>query len=302
VRANGQSRRVLLLVNPKSGLRTAFDSIRRALDAHWDLPGVLLFYQFCQSAEDGSAKARCAVQEGVDTVLVSGGDGTVNTIGRELIGTGVALGVIPSGSGNGFARHFGIPLAPYRAVRVLADAEVQTIDVGVADDHPFFVTCSMAWDASIVEAFERLPVRGILPYVFAGFQEFFEYNPQPIDVELDGSEKMTFRDALVFTIANLTQYGGGARIAPDARSDDGRLELVVALRQDVPKLVANIGRLFDGTLNRIPEVVSRRFVTMTANRARPAPIQIDGELVSAPGEVKFGVIPGGLRVLVPRRL
>jgi YegS/Rv2252/BmrU family lipid kinase len=293
------SRRVLALVNRKSGLRRSFEAVRSALDEFWDLPGIDLVYQFCQSAADGTDKARRAVERSVDIVLVAGGDGTVNSVGRALIGTEIAMGVIPTGSGNGFARHFGIPLSPSKAARALAAATATKIDVGFAGDRPFLVTCSMAWDAAIARSFERSPIRGIIPYVFAGVQEFFEYQPQDIAVELDGRERLTFPAPIVFTVANLTQYGGGARIAPHARHDDGFLELVTASRQDIPVLLANLNRFFDGTIDRIPKVVSRQFRRMVVRRERAAAIQIDGEFVEAPAEVEVRVAPGALNVLVP---
>jgi len=288
-----------VLVNPKSGVWWPFEGLRRAFDRSWDVDGTDLRYQFCQNQADGTRKARQAVEAGVGTIVVVGGDGTVSSIGRELIGSDTSLGIIPTGSGNGLARHFEIPLWPERAVRILASATEKRIDVGVVNDTPFLVTCSMAWDASVVRSFERMPVRGILPYVFAGAQELIGYVPQEMRVETDSGEKLVFPDPLVFTIANLTQYGGGAKIAPRARPDDGRLELVVALRQDIAKLIANIGRLFDGSLDQIPEVVSKTFESLVVTRPNPAPIQVDGELVEASSEVRVRVMPGALKVLVP---
>jgi len=274
--------------------------MRRAFDRHWEcVDGVDMKYQFTQSQADGEQKARLCVADGVDTVIVVGGDGTLSTIGRILVDTDVALGVVPAGSGNGFARHFGISLNPEKAIEQLATARRQSIDVGHVNGRPFFVTCSMAWDASLVRGFDRMPVRGVLPYVFAGVEEFFDYRPQKMEVELDGEERMIFDNALVFTVANLTQFGGGARIAPHARADDGRLELVVALRQDIAKLVANIARLFDGTLSELPEVVFHSFKTMHMTREEGTAIQVDGELVESGREIDVTVSEAGLRVLVP---
>ena len=288
-------------MNPRSGpgIRWSFASLRREIDRHWDVPGCDLSYQFCQSVEDSIAKVKRAIDAGVDTILVAGGDGTISSVGRVLVGSEVSLGAIPTGSGNGFARHFGIPLSPPEAAAALAGARTVRIDVGVVIDTPFLVTCSMAWDASIARAFEALPIRGFLPYVFAGMQEFLGYKPQPMDVRFDSGETLHFEDPFIFTIANMSQYGGGALIAPHARADDGRLELVVALRQDAPKLVANIGRLFDGSIDKLPEVLFRSFRRMTIRREHAAPIQIDGELVDAPAEIEVEVKPGALKVLAP---
>ncbi len=292
-------RRVLVLANPKSGVPRSFATMRQALDKTWDRPGVELFYQFSGSKDDGIAKARRAVESGIDTILVSGGDGTVSTIGRVLVGTPVSLGVIPTGSGNGFARHFGIPLSIDRAVRALFEAKPTPTDVGVVDGIPFFVTCSMAWDGAIVRSFDRSPVRGIIPYILAGVHEFFEYRPQDMDVELEDGLELHFRRPIVFTIANLTQYGGGAQIAPHADAHDGALELVVGLQRDAPKLLANLARLFDGTINQLPELITRTFRKLVVRRRTAGAIQVDGELVEAGVEIEVGVIRGALQVLVP---
>lgn len=292
-------RRILVLINPRSGLGWSFSNLRRAMDKTWDKPGIDLSYQFCQNLFDSTAKVERAISSGVDTIIVVGGDGTVNSIGRMLIGSNVTLGIIPVGSGNGFARHFSIPLSPSKAALALAGGTVQTIDVGVVGDTPFLVTASMAWEAAITETFEKSPIRGILPYVLAGVQKLFEYVPQDLRVRLDASEEIVFKDPVIFTVANLSQYGGGAKIAPHARADDGYLELVIVRRQDMAKLIANIGRLFDGTITRFPEVMTYRFQEMEVIRERAAPIQIDGELVDAPVSVRVAVRPASLKVLVP---
>lgn len=292
-------RRILVLINPCSGLGWSFSNLRRAMDKTWDKPGIDLSYQFCQNLFDSTAKVERAISSGVDTIIVVGGDGTVNSIGRMLIGSTVTLGIIPVGSGNGFARHFSIPLSPSKAALALAGGTVQTIDVGVVGDTPFLVTASMAWEAAITETFEKSPIRGILPYVLAGVQKLFEYVPQDLRVRLDASEEIVFKDPVIFTVANLSQYGGGAKIAPHARADDGYLELVIVRRQDMAKLIANIGRLFDGTITRFPEVMTYRFQEMEVIRERAAPIQIDGELVDASVSVRVAVRPASLKVLVP---
>jgi len=292
-------KKVLVLINPKSGLLNMFTTMRQAFDKHWEQDGVDLSYQFTQSKDDGIAKASRAVAAGVDIIIVSGGDGTVSTISRILVGTDTVLGVIPTGSGNGFARHFGIPLSVPKAVKALAGGSVKSIDVGLVNGDPFFVTCSMAWDAAIVRTFDKSPLRGILPYVFAGVQEFFEYRPQNMSVTLEDGEHLDFKLPVIFTIANLTQYGGGAMIAPHAKEDDGMLELVVGEKKDFAIILANLPRLFDGSMHRIPRLVTRSSARMTIQREKPDPIQVDGEVVEAPELIEIGVKPAALKVLVP---
>lgn len=294
-------RKVRVLINPNSARSNALEDVVRAVNRYWDTPDCEVTFQFSNNVQDGHRKVRRMVQEGVDAVLVVGGDGIINTAGAELIGTKIALGVIPTGSGNGFARHFGVPLNVEAAALALADAEICPIDVGFANGRPFFVTCSMAADASLVRTFEAFPFRGIMPYVFAAAYELFEYQPQRFEVTLDSGEQMAFQSPLVFTVANLTQYGGGARIAPKAQHDDGFLEMVVLEKQDAARAIANVGRLFDGTIDMLPGIVTRRFQHMRVRREKPAVIQVDGELQESGPEVEVTVRRGGLNVLVPRR-
>lgn len=293
-------RRIRVFINPKAGMWWSSTSLQQILQEHWDVPGSDLTYQYSKSAEDGKEKTLCAIRDGVDTILTVGGDGMVNSIGSVLVGTNVALGVIPAGSGNGFARHFGIPLSAERAVRALVDAERMTIDVGTANKRPFFVTCSMAWDAALVRTFEKSPVRGVLPYVFAAAFESLAYKPQPFEVVIDKTEQLIFDRPFVFTVANLTQYGGGAQVAPHARPDDGYLELVVLSRDDAPRALTQLPRLFDGTIEKVPGVITRRFKTLEVHRRESAAVQVDGELVEEPADVSVTVMPRALTVLVPR--
>ena len=223
----------------------------------------------------------------------------VNSIGSVLIGTDTALGVIPAGSGNGFARHFDIPLDLVKAIESLASARIQSIDVGYANDLPFFVTCSLAWDAALVEVFEKSPIRGILPYVFAAVYKFFDYSPQPFTMLLDDKEKIEINDPLLCTVANLTQYGGGAEIAPGAKADDGRLQLVTLRRSDLPWIVPLLGKAFNGTFDQLDQIKTRSFSSLTVQRKKEGPMQLDGELVSAPSEIVIRVQPRALNVLVP---
>jgi diacylglycerol kinase (ATP) len=291
--------RILVMVNPNAGFGTSLGGLAKAIEKAYAHSDVMISYQISQSVEDGHRKARQAVTDGIDILLVAGGDGMVNTVGSELIGSDVALGVLPAGSGNGFARHFGIPLRPDKAASSMVKARRQKIDVGFANGRPFFITCSMAADATLVRTFEKMPMRGILPYVFAAAHEFFDYKPSPFQITIDDQMPEIIDDPLVFTVANLTQYGGGARIAPLAHESDGILELVVISKSDATAAIGGITRLFDGTIHQLPGVMTRRFRRLKVSRRGSAPIQMDGELINAPSDVSVEVHPEALTVLIP---
>jgi diacylglycerol kinase (ATP) len=135
--------------------------------------------------------------------------------------------------------------------------------------------------------------------VLAGVQEFFEYERQDMRVVFDDGEERKLVQPVILTIANLTQFGGGAVIAPHAKADDGRLEFISALQRDFPLVLANLGRLFNGSMSRIPQIYSRSAQSMRIERAKAGPVQLDGELVEMDATVDIKVLPRALRVLVP---
>lgn len=293
-------RRILVLMNPRSGLGVSQRKLMEAFQEVWDPPPRMVTYQFSQSMEDGKRKIEQAITDGIDTIFVVGGDGMINTIGGQLLGTGITLGVIPTGSGNGFGRHFEIPLQPEKAVRALAKGSVREIDVGFANERPFFVTCSLAWDAAIVKSFERSPVRGVLPYVFAAAYELFDYKPEEFTIRLDDGPAEIIDQPMLFTIANLTQYGGGALIAPQARADDGKLWLTYAKKADVPRLIPQLPKFFEGKIGQVDAIYSKEFTKLTVERQTPQPIQVDGELEKSTSDVTITLKPKALKVLVPQ--
>ena len=293
-------RRIRVIVNPKSGFGASIGVVVSAVEAAWQKTGAEITYELSHDQADSRKKIQLAIQDRVNLVLVAGGDGMINTVGRELMGTDVAMGVLPCGSGNGFARHFGIPIQADKAAEALFGGKIKAIDVGVINDHPFFVTCGLAWDAALVRSFERSPVRGILPYVFAGMYELFDYTPCRFRVRVDGGDWEEMEDPMVFTMANLTQFGGGARIAPSAKEDDGFLELVVVTRAHAAKAAAALPRLFAGTIDQAPFVNTRRFRSLEVRREIAGVIQLDGELMPATDQVRVQVRPEALRVLMPR--
>lgn len=291
-------KQVLVLINPKSGVGGPYRYIA-AIEKIWDTPEHDVSFQFSLSAQDGAEKVRRAIDRGTDTVLVVGGDGMVNTIGSVLVDTPVHLGVVPAGSGNGFARHFKIPLQPAAAAQALFDGYSTPIDVGKVNERLFFVTCSMAWDGALVETFEKFPFRGLVPYVLAGAQQLLEYKAQSFHVDIDG-EQMEFKHPLIFTVANLSQFGSDVLVAPDAKADSGDLELVAIEKSSMPLVLSQVHRFIDKTFHQHPHVTNRHFKKMTVRLENASPIQIDGELLEGGTLIEVEVLPSALNVIIPK--
>ncbi|MFT5124921.1 MAG: diacylglycerol kinase (ATP) [Kiritimatiellia bacterium] len=292
-------RKIRVIINPNSGLGWSVPELIEAFVDHWDALDVDLAFQISQSPADGKRKVERAIRDRVDCVFAVGGDGVVNSLGSVLAGTSTVLGVIPTGSGNGFARHFNIPLDPVQAVERLRSGQVKAIDVGRVNGHFFCVTCSLGWDAQVVRSFEKSPIRGVLPYIFAGAIELLDYKPVRFRFVIDHGPEMIFDRPIIFTVANLSQYGGGARIAPMACADDGQMELVAVSSHHWQKVVPMMHQLFAGNLSSIPEVHVHQFRHLKVIREAASPIQVDGELVEEVAEVEIDVTPASMNVLIP---
>ena len=167
--------------------------------------------------------ARTAAAEGFAVVAAVGGDGTVNEVGRGLLGTTTALGIIPQGSGNGLARHLKVPLGLPAALQRLAAPTFSNMDVGVINGHPFFCTAGLGFDAHVSQHFAQAGSRGLSTYLRVTLREYCRYRPVPVQVSLDGREVRT--DCYVLAFANASQYGNNAYIAPLADLRDGLLDV-----------------------------------------------------------------------------
>lgn len=293
-------RKVRVFYNRRSGPGASrFHRVEEAFSKEWKDAAEDLAWYFPASREESSRMVRAALADGADCIVVCGGDGTVSSIGRELVGTGVPMGVVPLGSGNGLARHFGQDLDPAASVAQLARGAVRDLDVGYADGAPFLVSASVAWDAELVRAYDKMPLRGVGSYVLAGAVSFLDYASQPLTVTVDGAETFTIEDPFLFTIGNVSGWGGGALIDPDSDPSDGRMELVAGRRRDAPRMLADIASVFTTGTSSLPGAINRSFHDLLVERPEGRPIQLDGELVAAGRAVRFTVESGRMKLLVP---
>lgn len=289
---------VLVLSNPKSGFGRAARGLQEAVRAHWSDRGELQFH-VSQSREDSDEQIRKAIDAGVSAVLVSGGDGMINSVGAALLGSDVPLGVLPAGSGNGFARHFGIPLSVDGAAAALAAGTVSDMDVGRVNGTPFFVTCGLGWDAGLVDTYEAQTRRGVLGYVVAGLRTFKRFEVQPFEVDCDEGKSLQIAAPFLFTAANLNQYGGGARIAPQADALDHQLDIVWVERPHALGVCLQSIRLFTGSFDRIGRVQTLQTTGLSIRRSRPGPLQIDGERLPRVADIRIELAKERLNILLP---
>ena len=232
-----------------------------------------------------------------DAVVAVGGDGTVNEVGRGLIGTGTALGIIPCGSGNGLARHLGISLDPFKAVKWLDKSIFTEIDYGMMEDHPFFCTCGVGFDAKVTDAFSKAGTRGVLTYMESILKEIATYHNETYKLSFDNSSE-TF-EAFFITCANADQWGNNAFIAPTASLQDGMLDVIAAHPFSVVDAPIMAFELFNKLIDKNPNVSVRKCQGLTITRQSEGPAHYDGEPVILGNEIHVKLIKQGLKVLIP---
>lgn len=300
---------VAVIINPISGTGGRIDVTRgraelaaRRIAARGFDPEVFL------TERPGHARelTRAALERGIRLVLAWGGDGTINEVASMLSFTEAVLGVIRGGSGNGLARELGIPQQPADAIDVALPGPgtrgtERVIDAGELDGRLFFNVAGIGLDARVAHRFAAggLVRRGFVRYLEITAQELWKYEPDEHTVTIDGAPQQV--RALLVAIANARQYGNGAIIAPHARVDDGRLDVVVVSHRSPLAALAQVPRMFAGTVDRARGVTMRTARRIEITSGRPLIYHVDGEPFVGGAAVTARVHPAALRVRVRSR-
>lgn len=288
---------VTIVINPHSGIGGPDKGARRFALAQSILTASGESGDVQLTSARGHAReiAGAALARGARLVIAWGGDGTINEVGTALIGSSAALGIVRSGSGNGFARELGVAREPARAIRDAIGAAPRSIDAGEIHGRPFFCVAGLGFDRHIASLFDRLGRRrrGFTAYLRIALRELWGY--QPLSYTVDGQ---VLHRALLVCVANSAQFGNGATIAPGARLDDGQLDLVTFEERSRLATLLALPRLYVGGLERVGGVKRRRVERVTVESDRPIAFHADGELGEGGTRLEVRVLPSALRVAV----
>lgn len=287
---------LLAIINPISGTRSKEDLpelIRETLDN--DRFEIDIIYT--RYAGHGAELTRQAVAEQIDCVIAIGGDGTCNEVARELIGSSTALGIVPIGSGNGLARHLGIPMNPRKALQIINEQCVVDLDCCTANNRPFFCTCGVGFDALVSLKFAQGTKRGKLSYVRKALAEYLKYHSENYRIEMPNGD--ICEQAFLIACGNASQYGNNAYIAPHASMQDGKID--VTLLAPITPIDAPLLALLLFTRHIDEDENIRYFSTesLTIIREKEGPMHIDGEPIEMEARIEIRCIPGAFKALIP---
>ena len=293
---------IAFIINPISGSRETQNAKKRlpklimqTLDAEQWLPNIT----FTEYAGHATELAHQFARMGFDAVVAVGGDGTVNEVAQGVRGTQTALGIIPMGSGNGFARHLNIPIKPNKALEMLNHSEPICVDYGVANGRLFVSTCGTGFDAVVADHFAGSNKRGFATYFQNTIKEAFNYTPQTYHLVGDGID--VTHKAFLITFANANQWGYEALIAPKASVQDGQMDIMLMSSHAILGSASLALRLFAGSIDDSHFMDTLRAKEITLEREEAGPFHIDGDPVEMEKDIHIQIIPDGLRVLVEKR-
>lgn len=289
--------RLLFIVNPISGVGAG----KKMPEKIKELPEYQTIdydIRFTEYAGHARIIVKEALKEGGYTHIVAvGGDGTVNEVGASLIGTDVAFGIVSLGSGNGFARHLGYSVKMKKALKqVLSDAYAQIDMLEINGVYSLNVS-GVGYDAEVAHEFNRFRIRGLVSYIYAGLKLWFSYSSKVYRISCDG--KTSEEKCFILSLANSSQFGNNARIAPHASLRDGLMDVCLLRRPNMFKVIYFLFCFLNGKIDKLSyyKNIQCREVTIEGKIGR---VHIDGDAAVMASPLHAKVLPGVLRVVVPK--
>lgn len=290
------SKRALLIINPISGSGKKKNLDKRVTN-RLEQVGYKVDVAWTQKAGDATNLARQAAEKGYNAVIAAGGDGTVNETAMALCNTGVTLGIIPCGSGNGLARHLNIPIDVRESLEIIADGRSEICDNGEVNGHKFFCTFGMGFDAAVGHKFAKSKQRGLATYIRTTFNEYRTYVPEEYIITANG-QVLTER-AFVVAVCNASQYGNNAYIAPHASINDGLLDVTIIHYGNL-LTTALVGiDLMAGTIENNMLINTFRAESLRIERRSAGAVHLDGEPMELPAIVDIHCNKHSLSIFTP---
>ena len=289
-------RKILAVINPISGTSNKEfmpETIARCIDP--DKFDVVV--RFTQHASHATLLTEEAIKEGFYGVIAVGGDGTINEVAAALRDSSTALGIIPCGSGNGLARHLGIPMNVEKALEIINLDNIEALDYCTANDRPFFCTCGVGFAAHVSQKCAEAKKRGPLSYIQKTLVEYLKYRCKTYSIEMN--DRVVTEKAFVIACGNASQYGNNAFITPRASMHDGLIDVTV-IHPFTPLDTAVLGvLLFTRHIDQDTNINTFRTSELTIHRPKPDVMHIDGEPIMMDADIHIKCHKAGIKIFLP---
>ncbi|MBO7346617.1 MAG: diacylglycerol kinase family lipid kinase [Bacteroidales bacterium] len=240
-------------------------------------------------------------EQQVDVVAAVGGDGTINEVARTLINTNVAMAMVPTGSGNGLARHLKIPNSISKTIEVINKMHIEAIDTLDVNGHPCISIAGTGFDAVIAEKFDETQTRGFWSYLKFIIKTYFVYKSHTYIIESPEFPSIK-KKALLVSIANSSQWGFNVKISPHASIQDGKVDICMLQKSKFFTLLGDIFLLLIGQIEKnklVIKICSASECTIRDQDNDSQYCHIDGDPIARQKEIKIKVNPESLKVVIP---
>ncbi|OUV76131.1 MAG: hypothetical protein CBC83_01210 [Flavobacteriales bacterium TMED123] len=252
---------------------------------------------YTRKAGDATLLAKeAAIDEKIDVVIAVGGDGTVNECAKTLVNSNTALGVIPSGSGNGFAFHIGMKKKIADAIIQLNNCTISTIDSCTANENVFVNVSGIGFDAHISNLFSNLKKRGLFNYIKLITKEVFAYESTKYKLQFEG--KVMETKAYLIAFANASQYGNDFRISPNAKLNDGLIDFVIVKKFAKWKIPLFLLQIISGKihLSKYVEIIKTKEMRIKTTNSL---VHLDGEPITLSKTITLKNHRESLKIFAP---
>lgn len=290
-------KRIAFIINPVSGVLNKKKIpvlINKKLNKNIFEPE----FVFTKYAGHATELAQEFVEKGFNYIVAVGGDGTVHEVANAVRDTNACLGIIPTGSGNGLARHLHISINILTAIKQLNTAKEAVIDYCLMNGTPFFCTCGVGFDAYVSMEFDKVKIRGFFGYVRKIVVGFFKYKPQKYRLIYNNQTLET--EAFLITLANASQWGFNAYIAPRASVKDGILNVTIVKKISFFFSALLAIKLFTKKIDNSKHITTLTCYEFNIHSNEEMLFHLDGDPFGKGFEVNVKVVPNGLRVIAPK--
>jgi len=286
--------KIAFIINPISGTKEKF-KIKQIIENELDTQKFEPIFCFTERCGHATELAKNFIENGIKFIVAVGGDGTINETAKALIHTESALGIVPVGSGNGFALHLKIPRNIKKAVQKLNNAQVISVDYGLKNGQPFFCTCGAGFDAHISMEFAKGKKRGFINYIKKIFSSYFSYKQE--NYTLKNNDINLNINAFLITFANASQWGNNAYIAPKASVTDGLLDITIISKLPIWAAPSFALQLFTKKLYKNLYINVLQASEITLFREKTGAFHFDGEPCQEGKEINIKIVEKGLKIM-----
>lgn len=251
---------------------------------------------YTQSTEHNKDLAKSCVAQQYDAIIAVGGDGTINNTAKYIAGTDITFGIIPVGSGNGLARHLHLSMNQEEALKAINKFDYTYMDTGLANNEFFLNVAGVGFDAHVSWMFANAPKRGFWQYTKITLAEFAKYKARKYQIKIDGIT--VTEEAFLVCVANGSQYGNNAYIAPTADINDGVFEVTILKPFKIHQMPQLGARIFNKTIHQSAHVKVLSGKHLVIEREQTEVVNIDGEPVMMDPTIDIKIIPANLKIIV----